>query len=121
MLGSVFGGALRDPVDDEEAGEGLLGGDKSQAELLLEGVEEGGAGGVGCRTGRGTGSAIVAGVSGAAGEGAVGVIGGVGGGRAGPAEGNIVLAPKAGFIVDGKTDLIGDHAGEFDGVWLAAR
>jgi hypothetical protein len=38
---------LRDPVDDEEAGEGLLGGDKSQAELLLEGVEEGGAGGVG--------------------------------------------------------------------------
>ena len=45
--GSIFGWALRDTVDDEEAGEGLLCGDKSQAELLLEGVEESGAGGVG--------------------------------------------------------------------------
>jgi hypothetical protein len=36
----------------------------------------------------------------------------VGGGGAGPAQGNIVLARKAGFIVDGETDLIGEDAGE---------
>jgi hypothetical protein len=34
---------LRDPVDHEQMSLGLLGGDESQAELLLEGVEKGGA------------------------------------------------------------------------------
>ena len=82
--------------------------------MLLEGVEERGAGWVGSRAGRSTASPIVD-VSGAAGESTVGVIAGVRGGSAGPAEGNIVLARKAGFIVDGETDLIGEDAGEIGG------
>ena len=113
--GSVFGWTLRDMVDDEEAGECLPGGDQFQAELLLEGVEEGGAGGVGGRAGRVAAGAIVAGVSGAAGPGAVAVIAGVGGGRGGPAEGDIVFAREAGVVGDGEIDLIGENAGEIGG------
>ena len=106
---------MGDPVDDEEAGQGLLGGDKFQAELLLEGVEEGGAGGVGGRARRAAASAIVAGVSGTAGPASVAVIAGVALAIGGPAKGDIVLAGKSGLIVDGEADLIGEDAGEIGG------
>ena len=96
--GSVFRGSLRYLVDDEEAGDGLFGGYQSQAELLLKSVEESGATGVA--------SAIVRAMSRDAGKGSVGVIAGMGGFIARPAEGNIVLARKPGFVVDRETDLI---------------
>lgn len=82
--------------------------------MLLEGVEECGAVGIGGQNGR-TAPAIVAGVSTAAGEGAARVIGGIGGNSARPAEGNIVLALKGGFIVYGEADLIGEDTGQTGG------
>ena len=81
---------------------------------MLQGGEEGWAGGIGSRTGRVAASAIVARVSSAAGPGAGGVIAALRRG-AGPAERNIVLACKSGLIVDRKADLIGEDAGEIRG------
>jgi len=66
------------PADASDfcAGESLLSRRQPQAELLLESVEEGRAGGVGRSAGRVAASPIVPGVSGAAGPGAVAVIAG---------------------------------------------